>query len=419
MREAATDRATPIGSGWPQHWHLLALLVLNLGQMAQTKAPPNIVFFLVDDLGHYNAAAVCLTREGIILNRHYVYKFCSPTRSSFMSGRLPVHVNIQVRLALFFFFSRKCVAAAVPADLTPAFTQNNPSSKNGGVDLRMTTIAEKLKQAGLAQPTLSCPTCVGNRVSRYRTHTSGKWHVKDLQELVVQRQAQEDKHFKRLETRLSLVEQRLEKSEGPAMRSEDRSASELQDLSAELVQLEEDVGRCPEGQSHEALKAETESIKQSIEELRAAKEQKDKENALKAEELRAAMKQKDEELRAAMKQKDEEMQRSFDQFALAAHNHMLASCLSDWLLSRLHADQIPWTGHPPRVIDLSNFLNIALGYGDVPRPSFEYIEWCFTQAPLEAQWQMLQAYRECCNKLRAKHVSPDQFFAAVEQQLRM
>ena len=28
--------------------------------------------------------------EGIRLERHYVYKYCSPTRSSFLSGRLPV-----------------------------------------------------------------------------------------------------------------------------------------------------------------------------------------------------------------------------------------------------------------------------------------------------------------------------------------
>ena len=34
-----------------------------------------------------------MAREGILLDRHYVFKFCSPTRSSILSGRLPIHVN--------------------------------------------------------------------------------------------------------------------------------------------------------------------------------------------------------------------------------------------------------------------------------------------------------------------------------------
>ena len=34
-----------------------------------------------------------LAYDGVQLDRFYTYKFCSPTRSSFMSGRLPLHVN--------------------------------------------------------------------------------------------------------------------------------------------------------------------------------------------------------------------------------------------------------------------------------------------------------------------------------------
>ena len=34
-----------------------------------------------------------LLKEGLKLMHHFVYKFCSPTRSSLLSGRLPVHVN--------------------------------------------------------------------------------------------------------------------------------------------------------------------------------------------------------------------------------------------------------------------------------------------------------------------------------------
>ena len=34
-----------------------------------------------------------LVAEGLEMNRMYVYKYCSPTRSSILSGRLPIHVT--------------------------------------------------------------------------------------------------------------------------------------------------------------------------------------------------------------------------------------------------------------------------------------------------------------------------------------
>jgi len=34
-----------------------------------------------------------LASEGVKLNRHYVFKYCSPTRRSFLSGRYPIHIN--------------------------------------------------------------------------------------------------------------------------------------------------------------------------------------------------------------------------------------------------------------------------------------------------------------------------------------
>ena len=61
--------------------------------------------------------------KGIILERHYVYHMCGPTRAATMSGRLPYHGN-----------------------------QNNANDLNStaGVDLRMTFLPAKLKQAGYA-----------------------------------------------------------------------------------------------------------------------------------------------------------------------------------------------------------------------------------------------------------------------------
>ena len=64
--------------------------------------------------------------------RLYTYKYCSPSRSSFLTGRLPVHVNQ----------NNNCNLVTYP----------------GGADLRMTLLPERLRGAG------------------YRTAMTGKWH---------------------------------------------------------------------------------------------------------------------------------------------------------------------------------------------------------------------------------------------------
>ena len=88
---------------------------------------------LQDDLGwgdtsYHNANPQQLTpnfaalaAEGVLLDRHYVYHMCTPSRSSFLSGRLPVHVE-----------------TALP----------NPENPNQGVPRNMTCIATKLKALG-------------------------------------------------------------------------------------------------------------------------------------------------------------------------------------------------------------------------------------------------------------------------------
>lgn len=70
-----------------------------------------------------------LVNDGILLEGHYTFQFCSPTRSSFLSGRLPIHVNME---------------------------QPTPGSTPGGIDLRMELISQVLKKAS------------------YRTHFIGK-----------------------------------------------------------------------------------------------------------------------------------------------------------------------------------------------------------------------------------------------------
>jgi arylsulfatase A-like enzyme len=58
---------------------------------------------LADDLGWYDTQIynpdsptpriLNLTNEGIRLDHHYVFRYCSPTRRSFLTGRFPNHVN--------------------------------------------------------------------------------------------------------------------------------------------------------------------------------------------------------------------------------------------------------------------------------------------------------------------------------------
>ena len=107
---------------------------------------PHILFILVDDLGHANIGfnrktgslppevrtqrIDALARSGLLLDRHYVYHTCTPSRAAFLSGRLPVHVTQKLYL---------------------------PEQSNAGIPRNMTTIASVLKRAG------------------YATHLVGKW----------------------------------------------------------------------------------------------------------------------------------------------------------------------------------------------------------------------------------------------------
>ena len=70
-----------------------------------------------------------LVKEGINLNRNYVYKYCSPSRSALQSGRNPIHVN--------------------PLNAAPDISNpNDPVSGFAGIPRNMTGIATKLAAAG-------------------------------------------------------------------------------------------------------------------------------------------------------------------------------------------------------------------------------------------------------------------------------
>ena len=88
-----------------------AALVAATGTLALASPPkPHIVVLLADNVGWANVGfhrppgedprevqtpnIDALHADGLELERHYTYKFCSPSRSAFLSGRLPMHVNI-------------------------------------------------------------------------------------------------------------------------------------------------------------------------------------------------------------------------------------------------------------------------------------------------------------------------------------
>ena len=106
-------------------------------------AKPNILMFVMDDLGWNDASYKGsdiqtptidkLANEGIRLQQYYVQRVCSPTRSAIMAGRYPYHMGL----------ARGVVTNGRPF----------------GMPLNQTTIANELKRAG------------------YSTHSVGKWDL--------------------------------------------------------------------------------------------------------------------------------------------------------------------------------------------------------------------------------------------------
>ena len=119
------------------------LFLLSTSVQQHNAAKPNILMFVIDDLGwndtSYKGSDIKtptidkFANEGIRLQQYYVQRVCSPTRSAIMTGRYPYHIGL---------------AKSITANGHPF-----------GVPLNQTTIANELKKGG------------------YATHCVGKWHL--------------------------------------------------------------------------------------------------------------------------------------------------------------------------------------------------------------------------------------------------
>ena len=81
-----------------------------------------------------------LVKEGLELDQHYIFKFCCPTRSSFLTGRVPIPVDDS-------------------GNTEEWHNPNDPISGFSGIPRNMTGIGTKMKDGG------------------YATHMVGKWNA--------------------------------------------------------------------------------------------------------------------------------------------------------------------------------------------------------------------------------------------------
>ena len=124
---------------------LISWLCFNL--CAQAAKQPDIVFFLIDDLGFadcgFNGGKEIktpnidrLAQSGAIIDSHYVQPVCSPTRSTLLTGRYPTQTGV--------------------------YTIVSPGAP-WGLPLAERTLADALRSAG------------------YRTALTGKWHLGEFE----------------------------------------------------------------------------------------------------------------------------------------------------------------------------------------------------------------------------------------------
>lgn len=135
---------------------ILALMMVLLGSSARGKSPPNVVFFLVDDLGWSDVGCFGsefyetphidrLAAEGVKFTDAYAAcHVCSPTRASILTGKYPARLNLTDWL---------------PGRRDFAFQKFKNAVIHQHLPFEEVTLAERLKEMG------------------YATGIFGKWHL--------------------------------------------------------------------------------------------------------------------------------------------------------------------------------------------------------------------------------------------------
>lgn len=144
------------------------LVVVGVGWLSQVYArPPNIVLFLVDDMGWMDSGAYGsryyrtpnidqLAREGMRFTDAYATPLCSPTRASILTGQYSARHRITS--ATGHLPPPPPGASPYPAAAPPSQPFIYPESQRY-LDTNIVTLARVLKAAG------------------YRTAHIGKWHL--------------------------------------------------------------------------------------------------------------------------------------------------------------------------------------------------------------------------------------------------
>jgi arylsulfatase A-like enzyme len=139
-------------------------ILLTAGMTAAAERPPNVVLFLVDDMGwmdstpygstYYDTPAMRrLASEGMRFTRAYAQPLCSPTRASLLTGTSPARHGIIVPNGHLRPVQRSLPKAA------PASQPFLLPTSQSYLDPAWSTLAEVLRDAG------------------YRTAHIGKWHL--------------------------------------------------------------------------------------------------------------------------------------------------------------------------------------------------------------------------------------------------
>ena len=116
-------------------YSLLCGAVLATTTAAELKRP-HILVVLQDDFGWFDfhgpplmpmhPSLTALASEGITLTNHLVHYHCSPTRRSFLSGRLPIHHG-EVRQPMGWQLAQLPIESTLGTEFTSPHSADQPA----------------------------------------------------------------------------------------------------------------------------------------------------------------------------------------------------------------------------------------------------------------------------------------------------